>query len=1102
MSLLGTEQDWSSNFTVEQLRSLALQSIGSRCTVARRKEELIRHIRQEWTRRLHSAEPPVTLNVEIRTRLTSISNFISNLQGPESSTATGRPGDPSGSQRLVRPVEVLTGRGTRGNSRLAARNADVALSPQMSGVTHPSRQLPLLTPMAVQIPAVAGAPKGLVPPLSNEGLHKFSCWLNLHGDKLHIDISYFDIYRKALHTETLMNLNVLYQWCASRNPSLSAQIDSMQSTHNTLTHVIESRTTGRSWSNLHRAVAHLFLDRSSGHEVPNLKTYIINKGGPSVVSINEEMIRTTPVDGVSRGGAPQRLGTAGSRFKFTIEYDGIRFHTGLWGLAQVGIEELIAIDGKPISDIVNLYSKWSVDESRKLAYWIVQSRLNPLRLRYTLRHRADDLIDREVRDQGIVDPLQYISNLGQIAADAGLDLDDFRYLVKTTSDPPNLSRGALCRLYRWLSQNPLIYEANKSTTPRIPYRIEDCLDPRLLPPELRRYFGPVKTVENPYLLIASNNLDRITRIRDIQTDIQTRAEALNRYDQITGPWLTDMLTLTPEQLMSHHQRSSEREKARNLPKLAYYCACRGLAIPDHNSDIWTLNSYYRICLAACEFYDAGDGLGATAPNARPYPQSLVDAILTANMSGCASSPDKILWCRIFGMSTLVGLLSGSDIANIFIRGYILPLPINPTVYARYKMYQTLTEAQKDLMSRIYNKPTMTAIHFSKIGSPILLESCVTDFTEETIVSWAEYLGMVFPLQASTIVLRREYFFESISAYSHLVNTSGTFRENYLTGPVRELTDRQILLLLGGQVVYNTRTQLERLAVDMLSRSPTVEQGSRHFFVPFKRDPLNRCTLTSLEETQNREMFLVAFGTATSYVCHEIAELVGYMAPSESGIYRYAILGLNGKYQALTPAQAMELRLLVSGLEPRMRSEVRNESQTLLRCLDCIGQALRVNNTHDRTAIQQFRKFELQTRILIRQYLDRVFELGMYMRRWKGPGNPYPLQEAETLRADFDPDLDLRVPVTLVWDTTKKLDSGAQRFVHSLRMVVFKDGRFTHSVSKTMSGVYKQAFTMDDEHKICIRMASAELIGSSYYYIDLLYNEVIQGFDPTRLALIM
>jgi len=1097
MSILGTEQDWSSNFTVEELRSLALQSIGSRCTVARRKEELIRHIRQEWTRRLHSTEPPVTLNVEIRVRLTTISNFISNLQRPESSIAIRRPSGPSRSQRLVRPVEGLTTRGTGGNQRLVARNAHVALSPQMSGAARSSRQLPLLTPMAVQIPrapthrdsprsgvvpAMAGAPKGLVPPLSNEGLHKFSCWLNLHGDKLHIDISYLDMYRKALNRETLMNLNVLYQWCASQNPSLSAQIESMQSTHSTITHVIESRTTGRSWSNLQRAVAHLFLDLNSGHKVPDLKTYIINKGGPSVVSINEEMIRT--------------------RFKFTIEYDGIRFHTGLWGLAQVGIEELLAIDGKPISDIVNLYSKWSADESRKLAYWIVQSRLNPLRLRYTLRQRADGLTDREVRDQGILDPLQYISNLGQIATDAGLDLEDFRYLIRTTSDPPNLSRGALCRLYRWLSQNPLIYEVNKSTTPLIPYRIEDCLDPRLLPPELCRYFGPVKTVENPYLLIASNNLDRITQIRDIQTDIQTRAEALNRYDQITGPWLTDMLRLTPEQLMSHHQRSSEREKARNLAKLAYYCACRGLAIPDHDSDIWTLNSYYRICLAACEFYDAGVGLEATAQNARPYPKSFVDAILTANMSACNSSSDKILWCRIFGMSTLVGLLSRSDIANIFIRGYVFPLPINPTVYARYKMYQTLTEAQKDLMSRIYNKPTMTATDFSKIGSPVLLESCVTDFTEETIVSWAEYLGMVFPLQASTIVLQREYFFESISAYSHLVNTSGTFRDNYRTGPVRELTDRQILLLLGGQVVYNTRTQLERLAVDMLSRSPTIEPGSRHFFVPFKREPLNRCTLTSLEETQNREMFLVAFGVATSYVCHEIAELVGYMAPSESGIYRYAILGLNGKYEALTSAQAMELRLLVSGLEPRMRSEVRNESQLLLQCLDRIGQALRVNNIHDRTAIQQFRKFELQTRILIRQYLDRVFELGMYMRRWKGPGNPYPLQEAETLRADFDPDVDLRVPVTRVWDTTKKLDSGAQRFVHSLRMVVFKDGRFTHSVSKTMSGVYKQAFTMDDEQKICIRMASAELIGSSYYYIDLLYNEVIQGFDPTRLAMIM
>ena len=961
MNILGTEQDWSSNFTVEQLRSLALQSIGSRCTVARRKEQLVRHIRQEWAQRLRSTEPPLTLNVEIRTRLISMSNFISGLQRSENVTRVNRTSSDGQNSGLI---------GSRLGDRSASplrRTEQQPVNPEVdrrlrrvegpSHAPHGGRQLPLLPPMSAQIP---------VSPLSNEGINKFSRWLKIHGEKIHFDQSYLDMYTKALHDATLMNLNVLYRWCVSLNPSLPAQIDSMSEVSGSITHVIESRTTSQSWTNLQRAVAHLFLDLSQGHRFPNLETYIINKGGPPIVSIKAEMIRTIPGE---RNWCP--------RFKFVIEYDGIRFHTGSWGLAQVGIEELIAIDGKPISDIVNLYSKWSAEESRKLAYWIARSRLNPSRIRYIPDGRDptqhQGLIDREVRNQGLVDPVQYIGNLGQIAADAGLDLDDFRYLVRTTSYPPNLSRGALCRLYQWLDHNPRVYEANKSKTPLIPYRIEDCLDPHLLPSELSRYFGPVKVVENPYLLIASNNLDRITQIRDIQTDVPTRADALNRYDQIMGPWLVDMLKLTPEQLTNHYQRSNDREKSRNLPKLAYYCACRGLAIPDYNSEIWTLNSYYRICLAACEFYDAGDGLEATAGNARPYSRLFVDAVCIANMSSGNSSPDKILWCTIFGMSTVVGLLSRSDIANILARGYIFPLPIDPTVYARYNMYQALNEVQKDLMSRIYNKPTMTATDFSKIRTPILLETCVTDFTEETVVPWAKYLGMVFPLQASTIVLQREYFFESISAYSHLVNASGTFRNSQHTGPVRELTDLQILLLLGGQVVYNTRSQLERLAVDMLSTSPTVEPGttppsgesrgvgapgSRHFFVPFKRTPLNPRTLTSLEETQNEEVFLVAFGTARSYVCHEIAELAGYMAPSESGVYRYAILGLNGKYEALTPTQAMELRLLVSGLEPRMRSEIRKESQQLIQRLDRVGQALRVNNTHDRTAIQQFQKFGL------------------------------------------------------------------------------------------------------------------------------------------------
>src|ERR1700709_2939557 len=54
MNILGTEQEWQSSFTVEQLRALAFESIGNRCSPHRQKADLIQHIRMEWARRFPS----------------------------------------------------------------------------------------------------------------------------------------------------------------------------------------------------------------------------------------------------------------------------------------------------------------------------------------------------------------------------------------------------------------------------------------------------------------------------------------------------------------------------------------------------------------------------------------------------------------------------------------------------------------------------------------------------------------------------------------------------------------------------------------------------------------------------------------------------------------------------------------------------------------------------------------------------------------------------------------------------------------------------------------------------------------------------------------
>jgi hypothetical protein len=718
--------------------------------------------------------------------------------------------------------------------------------------------------------------------------------------------------------------------------------------------------------------------------------------------------------------------------------------------------------------------------------------------------RRRPVTNRESRNLSSLEPTRYISNLSQIVANLGYDVKEFRSTLMEISNPPNLSRGARHRLYRWLNDNPSIYQANLSKTPLIPYLIEDCLNPRVLPVDISRYFGPIRIGENPYSLLSHYNLLRISHIRDIMVDPDHLAEALNEYDSITGPWLIQYLNMTPED-MWNYTKSMDVDRMDFLPKLGYYCACRGVTIPTYNAAIMSMKTYYSSCLAACEIYDAGDGLGQMVENAIPYPMSLlVDIKHTYGLWSLWTNDEydhmshKTIWCKIFGIRDL-GLLSKDGFIEVFTRGYISPLPIDPKAHQRYEMYQALTPAQQDLMARIYNNPSLTAAKFAKEHSPILLEAGVRHFTEENMESLAEYLGMIFPLHASTRELKREYFFESISLYSRIVDSSGNFQRDHHEGPL--LTDRQIILSLGGQVMYNNRTELERIFVDMLSKDTKQDPVKRHFFIPFDRRSINQKTLTSFEETRSHELLLVGFGTSSSYVCHEISELAGYMDPSISDVYQYRILGLDGKYQPLTPDQAIELRLLLSGLLTRLKSDDITHSNQLIQHINHVTQFIKANDLYTKLITDQFKHMTLETQELIHNYLYKIFELGMYMRRWKGPGYPYPLNRSYTERSDFNPDTDLQLPISKVWEATKNLDPATIEFMHSLRMVEFKDGAFSHRATTTMYIIYRNTLINNDDINTCIRMASANLVISSYYYLDLFYNELLQGFNHLRLDLI-
>jgi hypothetical protein len=1057
MDLLGSEQEWHSNFTVEQLRGLAFDSIGTRCSRQRLKADLIHHIRAEWAQRLELIiviQPPRHYGASFADHirgLAQVINISSSAYNSVSRTSTS-----------VSSVGAAQARISNGTVQSSARSANPTLPKSVSNRSVKSQGINHTLPQ------------------STIDCYKLMLWLQKHANQIVSIPKFTDLYLRAFGNLDRVMMEDLYAWISRLVPLKPKEITAIEDLRDVpAADIINLRTNSTSWQMLKLSLFKLFLQITSGKNISNHKSFIMENGGPMVELINVELIQSMPT--------------------FAVGYDGILFKTGYFGLTEVLIDNILVVDKIPLVQFIQLYRDWEVDEARKLAYWIVKSKLNPASIRCN-----DRTVDREIRadrSSESVNPARYITNLAEIAVEGGFQPAFFRTSIKDLVEIPHLGVGARKRLYQWLDQNPQLYEAIKPRTRYIPYLIEDCIDIKTLPMDLARYFGMVRIPHNPYLLMSSANLERIAHIRDVTTTSSTRALELNELDKVIGVWNPEILNLTPQEMLVTLQKN-DRDRARGLLKLAYYCACRGLKIPDYDSEVWTQNTYQRICLAACEFYDAGDGLKTTRDNAIEYSAPFVTRILEANL-GNDSNTDKALWCMIFGI-TEIGLLSRSDIITIFRRGYIRPLPIDQTIYSRYRLYESLTETQQDMIARVYNRPQLTATSFAKLKPLISMENYIKSFTEDSMEYTAEHMGMIFPLKARTHELKREYFIASIGAYvsiarvSYLGTTLGSKTRSY----IKKMTDRDILLTLGGQVFYTSRTQLESVASDMFQLGQVFDYKTQHFFIPYKRNARNKRTLTSLEDTNDTSIFLVAFGSCTDYVCHEISELASYLLPQgDNAVYRYAILGLSEKYEPITITQAMELRHLLEDLYPLMRSSDQKEYLNLVDNLDRIHQAITANNLHDRNALQLFRTFRNEVRDVIRRYLYKIFELGMYMRRWRGPGNPYPLEDKETQRRNFDPDDNLTIPVGQTLELSTKLgwiDKSALKFIESLKMVCYKDGQFNQSTIQTMVGVFKLATNSNDEVKMCIRMASAELVGSSYYYISLFFNKLIPGFDPARV----
>lgn len=293
-------------------------------------------------------------------------------------------------------------------------------------------------------------------------------------------------------------------------------------------------------------------------------------------------------------------------------------------------------------------------------------------------------------------------------------------------------------------------------------------------------------------------------------------------------------------------------------------------------------------------------------------------------------------------------------------------------------------------------------------------------------------------------------------------------------------DKEIFDYMGCYIKYNSRSEL----VNKMSRL----FQSNKFIYPTIRSldrSINRETtlLTSIEDVST---FMIAFGTPLRYHTYELEELIILFGPDEAdGSYRYRRPDdHNESFDSVSICYLVELLSAFSRTE---------EITSLLRAIDKVKSETSNKVESDRQILNIFTMLTDDMKEAFKELLYIIFFSGMYMRRWKGPGHPYPLTTRDT-EIKFDPEQNVLESLFRLDEVLNKLDTAARRLFNNIVVCEYNSsGRLKEGYNKFFLYLQGVKGINTNGMKTCIRMASRKFIGTAFHYLRVLYNEDIPNF---------
>lgn len=321
--------------------------------------------------------------------------------------------------------------------------------------------------------------------------------------------------------------------------------------------------------------------------------------------------------------------------------------------------------------------------------------------------------------------------------------------------------------------------------------------------------------------------------------------------------------------------------------------------------------------------------------------------------------------------------------------------------------------------------------------------------------------------------------------------------------ISSMSDKEIFSTFKIYIPYVTRNELVQRIIRAIRFNS--------FFFPIELNyekSINKTTFFMYEDIREIN-FCICFGTINKFYTYEIEDLVNaFYRDNETGIidfrrpdnieltfYDENIYELSDLIKILNSTENIiniyrkinqDTEWFQKLLEiPKPLNEINklfyNINEVIIDRLDKLKQDNEIRN--------KFITFETLQKELIREFLINVFYTSMYMRRWLGPGDPYPLREENTLK-DISPDELVQKQGSVVNKILEKMDRETYKFCMELPGCYYNKGNFSVGLFN-FEKIWTESVMKGEK---CIRVSSNSLLGISIHFLRILFRQSIPDVD--------